>query len=171
MGPIDHSARSSQRKPESEKDILMIERSESWMRGPAAFVLGVVLVFAVQIPLTRVWGALGVTWSAVEPPLNASQQFAALSTLFSSILVSTVGAALVARRRAVSVVAVLALLGILIDGYAMFVILAERAPLWFRVAFVGQIPLATYVGWLLVRRRLSSTASQTDRIIPTGNRA
>ncbi len=128
----------------------------------AGVIVGVVLVFAVQIPVTRLWGLAGVHWSAANLPLAASQQFAALSTLFLAILGSTIGAALVARERAVAALLILVLLGMSIDGFAMFVRVGADLPLWFRIAFVGQIPLATLVGWALVRSRLPRPASAEE---------
>ena len=133
-----------------------MNRLRGALRLLGAVGLGALLVFAVQIPVTRLWGLLGISWSRENLPLAADQQIAALLTLFLAILCSTLGAALAAGRLAIAALSILVLIGVSIDGYAMFVKLAGALPLWFRAAFVLQIPLATVCGWFLIRKRLPS---------------
>ena len=59
------------------------------------------------------------------------------------------------------------LVGVAVDGNAMFVKLQDSLPLWFRIFSVGQIPVATALAGLLwARFWRSETASAGTRVPP-----
>lgn len=120
--------------------------------GLLAFFLGVASLFATQTALTRLWTAFGVSWGRENLPTLPMQQFAALSTLFVAVFVGSFVAAFLGRRDAWRVLAVMCLVGISIDGYVMFVKLQDALPLWFKLSFVSQIPVATAIAGLLCAR-------------------
>ena len=117
--------------------------------GIFAFVVGVICLFVTQISLTRLWAALGVPWGREDLPILLLQQVGVLSTLFAAIMVGSFVAAVLAKRDAWRVLLVMCLVGVAIDGYAMFIELRSALPLWFRLAFVGTIPIATALAGLL----------------------
>lgn len=127
-----------------------------------AVIAGIALLFIVQMSLVALWKTVGIRWSNAELPLAPGQQVAALSTLFAAIFVSTLGAAWIAGDRAVFALLILVTIGVGIDGFAMFVKIGEALPLWFRIAFVAQIPLATLVGWIVVRPWLSRSRNRSE---------
>ncbi len=114
-----------------------------------AFLVGVVVLFATQIALTKTWRVFGVQWGRENLPTLPIQQIAALSTVFVAVFVGSFIAAYLSKRDALKVLAVMCFLGMAFDAYAMFVILNDALPLWFRAGFVGQIPLATVLAGLL----------------------
>lgn len=114
-----------------------------------AFLAGVVSLFATQIALTKIWGVFGVEWGRDNLPTLPFQQIAALSTVFLAVLVGSFLAAFLSKRDALKVLAVMCFVGMAIDGYAMFVILKDALPLWFRAGFVAQIPFGTVLAGLL----------------------
>lgn len=116
-------------------------------------MVGVVLVFAVQIPVTKLWGIAGIRWSGTDLPLVPGQQFAALFTLFLAVFISTVGAVWAAGDQAALALFILIAIGVGIDGFVMFAVIGKALPLWFRITFVAQIPLATLAGWMAIRSR------------------
>ena len=117
--------------------------------GIFAFLAGVISLFATQIALTKAWGVFGVQWGRDNLPTLPIQQVAALSTVFAAVLVGSFIAAFLSRRDALRVLALMCFIGMAVDGYAMFVILKDALPLWFRAGFVAQIPLATVLAGLL----------------------
>ena len=114
-----------------------------------AFLAGVVSLFATQIAITKLWGVLDVEWGRDNLPTLPVQQIAALSTVFVAVLVGSFVAAYLSKRDALRVLAVMCFVGMSVDGYAMFVILKDALPLWFRAGFVAQIPLGTVLAGLL----------------------
>lgn len=117
-----------------------------------AFIAGVVAMFAVQISVTKIWSIQGTAWGPENLPLQAIQQFASLSTLFTAILGGSLVAAFVSGRDRWSVLAAMGLVGVGIDGYFMFVKIGEALPLWYRVTFVSLIPVATVIAGMLADR-------------------
>ncbi|MDJ0712439.1 MAG: hypothetical protein QNJ14_18785 [Woeseiaceae bacterium] len=114
-----------------------------------AFIAGVVALFAVQITITKIWSLLGITWGRENLPVVATQQLAALTTLFAAIFGGSLVAAFVSVRDRWRVLAAMGFLGIVIDGYFMFFKIGEALPLWFRVIFVTLIPAATVVAGVI----------------------
>ena len=112
----------------------------------AAIFAGIALMFLVQLSVTRVWWLMEVTWGPDNLPLQGLQQFAALLT---SLLAVASGAALItwiAKQDARRVLILFGLIGVVFDGYIMFVKI-EGLPVWFRVAFVMVVPIAVVFGW------------------------
>ena len=69
--------------------------------------------------------------------------------------------ALIAGRDALTVLIIMCLIGMAIDGFFMAA-LGESLPIWFRVAFVGAIPVGTFFVGLFVARGLHRFLRQTS---------
>ena len=120
--------------------------------GVFAFIFGVISLFGAQIGTSRLWGLFGVTWGRDNLPTTPEQELGALSTLFVAVFVGSLVAAMICKRDTWRVLMVMCLVGVLVDGYAMFVTLQDALPLSFRLTFVGIIPVATILaGWLATR--------------------
>lgn len=111
----------------------------------AAFVAGVLALFAVQILVTKAWSLAGITWGSTNLPQSAIQQIASLTTLFTAILFGSLLAAILSSKDRWLVLAAMCLVGVTIDGYFMFVKIGEDLPVWYRVTFVTLIPVATVI--------------------------
>lgn len=125
-----------------------------------AFITGVMALFAVQFSVAKIWSMQGITWGPDNLPLLANQQVGALSTLFTAILGGSLVAAVIGARDKWSVLAAMGVVGVVIDGYFMFVRIGEALPLWFRATFVSLIPVATVIAGVIsnaLRPRASAT--------------
>ncbi len=123
------------------------------MRPVLSFLAGVLSMFAVQFLVTRFWGIVGISWGPGNLPATFAQQVAALSTTFLAMCAGAAPIARFAGRAAWPTIGVFIAVGVLIDGYFMFV-KVEGLALWFRIAFVSVIPLASVLtGFVLISKK------------------
>ncbi|MEO1043142.1 MAG: hypothetical protein AAFX52_12720 [Pseudomonadota bacterium] len=123
-----------------------------FVTGFVRLLAGIIVMFAVQIVLSRLWGMGGVTWGPDALPVTPVPQFAALSTTAAAIFSGAAAVIFASGRRASIPFHLFWLIGVAVDGYVMGLV-ETSLPLWFRVAFVGLIPLSSFLALSLLTAR------------------
>lgn len=122
------------------------------VKGLGRLLAGIIVMFAVQIVLSRLWGMGGVAWGPHALPVTPVPQFAALSTTAAAIFFGAAAVVLASGRRASAAFHLFWMIGVAIDSFVMAFV-ETSLPLWFRVTFVGLIPLSSFLAFLLLRAR------------------
>ncbi|MEO1656273.1 MAG: hypothetical protein AAFR65_01000 [Pseudomonadota bacterium] len=123
-----------------------------FVTGFARLIVGIIVMFAVQFALSRLWGMGGVSWGPDALPVTPVPQFAALSTTAAALFFGAAAIIIASGRRASIPFHLFWLIGVAIDGYVMGFV-ETSLPLWFRVTFVGLIPLSSFLALLLLGAR------------------
>lgn len=121
------------------------------LRYTLAIIVGLFLVFVVQMAITKLWNLAGIYWGPNSLPFETIQQIGMLSSAFIAGVVGPAISVIIARKKALAIVLIFLLVGLSIDVYASLVPLKPVAT-WFRIAWVLSVPIQVYFGIILGAR-------------------